>query len=398
MGAIIGIPLGYIMWAIYSVCKNYGLSLVIFTIISRLVQIPVSVKQQKSMAAMTAFQPKLDKLKKQYANNPQKLQEEQMKLYAEEDINPMASCLPLIFTMVFFYGIFDVVNKPLTHILHISNNAIEEMKKAAASMFEGNAGFSSRPQIYIIQALKNDPTIFDGVENVTSEVISKIQSFDNMLFGFIDVGAVPSSVFAEGHVWTAASTGLIMIPVITAVIQIIQTVYSTVRQKKMNPEAASQMAGMNLMLYLMPILFISAVYASPAGLGFYWICSSFVGLIQMIILNKVFTPEYVAKLVEKDKLKNKNKKRSSFTQKYQELLKEQMEQQSQQAQQVQQAGRSSARSSRSSDTGEDIKISRSQIKEYESQIIAEARRKQAEKYGDPNAANNKDQRQETERK
>ena len=62
---LIGLPLGYVMWAIYSVCKNYGLSLVIFTIISRLVQIPVSVKQQKSMAAMQAFQPKLEKLKKQ---------------------------------------------------------------------------------------------------------------------------------------------------------------------------------------------------------------------------------------------------------------------------------------------------------------------------------------------
>lgn len=381
---LIGLPLGYVMWAIYSVCKNYGLSLVIFTIISRLVQIPVSVKQQKSMAAMQAFQPKLEKLKKQYGNNPQKLQEEQMKLYAEEDINPMASCTPLIFTLFFFYGVFDVINRPLTHILHISSKAIEALKTAAAPLFEGNASFNQRPEIYIIQAMKDNPSMFDNVEGITSEIINKISTFDNMLFGFIDVGAVPSSVFEEGHVWTAASTGLILIPIITAVIQIIQTVYSTVRQKKMNPEAASQMAGMNLMLYLMPILFISAVYASPAGLGFYWICSSIVGLLQMIILNKVFTPEYVAKLVEKDRLKNKNKKRSSFAQKYQELLKEQLEQQA--------AASQGTGSSRKDIYSDDLKVTRSQIKEYESQVIAEARRRQAEKYGVAPDSDNRSER------
>lgn len=307
-----------------------------------------------------------------------------MKLYAEEDINPMASCTPLIFTLFFFYGVFDVINRPLTHILHISSKAIDALKTTAAPLFEGNASFNQRPEIYIIQAMKDNPSMFDNVEGITSEIINKISTFDNMLFGFIDVGAVPSSVFEEGHVWTAASTGLILIPIITAVIQIIQTVYSTVRQKKMNPEAASQMAGMNLMLYLMPILFISAVYASPAGLGFYWICSSIVGLLQMIILNKVFTPEYVAKLVEKDRLKNKNKKRSSFAQKYQELLKEQLEQQA--------AASQNTGSSRKDIYSDDLKVTRSQIKEYESQVIAEARRRQAEKYGVAPESDNRSER------
>lgn len=92
---LIGYPLGWIMWAVYALVKNYGVAILIFTFIVRLILFPLSVKQQKSTAAMAAFQPKLDKLKKQYANNPNKLQEEQMKLYAEENINPMASCLPM---------------------------------------------------------------------------------------------------------------------------------------------------------------------------------------------------------------------------------------------------------------------------------------------------------------
>ena len=105
---LIGYPLGWIMWAVYALVKNYGVAILIFTFIVRLILFPLSVKQQKSTAAMAAFQPKLDKLKKQYANNPNKLQEEQMKLYAEENINPMASCLPMFLQLFFLYGVFDV--------------------------------------------------------------------------------------------------------------------------------------------------------------------------------------------------------------------------------------------------------------------------------------------------
>ena len=154
---LIGYPLGWIMWAVYALVKNYGVAILIFTFIVRLILFPLSVKQQKSTAAMAAFQPKLDKLKKQYANNPNKLQEEQMKLYAEENINPMASCLPMFLQLFFLYGVFDVVYRPLYHILRISKQGIEALKTVAAPMFEGVNYFNSRPELYILQAVKDNP-------------------------------------------------------------------------------------------------------------------------------------------------------------------------------------------------------------------------------------------------
>ncbi|MBQ7783263.1 MAG: YidC/Oxa1 family membrane protein insertase, partial [Oscillospiraceae bacterium] len=147
---LIGIPLGWIMWAIYALFKNYGIAILLFTVAVRLLMIPISVKQQKSTAAISAIQPKLDKLKKQYANNPTKLQEEQMKLYAEDNINPMASCLPMIFQLIFLYGVFDVVYRPLTHILRISKDAITALTTVAAPLFEGNSYFNQRPELYIL--------------------------------------------------------------------------------------------------------------------------------------------------------------------------------------------------------------------------------------------------------
>jgi len=111
-----------------------------------------------------------------------------------------------------------------------------------------------------------------------------------------------------------------------------------------------------------------------------------VGFIQSIILNKVYTPEYVAKLIEKDKKKKKNQKKSGFMQKYNELLQEELKKQNA-------ASGNNSRINTSDfvkEDGEDIKLSKAQLKEYERKIIAEARRRQAEKYGDEYYEDDKD--------
>ena len=132
----IGSVLGLIMWLMYKIPPyNYALAIVLFTLVTKIILFPLSVKQQKSAAAMAAFQPKLEKLKKQYANNQQKLQEEQMKLYSEEGINPMASCLPLFIQFPILYGIFDVVYRPISHILRFSSDVIESARAITEKIF-----------------------------------------------------------------------------------------------------------------------------------------------------------------------------------------------------------------------------------------------------------------------
>ncbi len=383
---LIGYPLGWIMWAIYQLFKNYGIAIFLFTVVTRLVMFPLSVKQQKSSAAMAAFSPKLEKLKKQYANNPQKLQEEQMKLYAEEDINPMASCGSLIPQLLFLYGVFDVVYRPLTHILRLSKAEVEALKAIAAPLFEGNQNFNSRPEIFILQAVKDNAALFSGAEGISADILAKIAEFENKLFGLVDLGAVPNSLFNEGTVWNSAAIGLVLIPVLSGVFQLLMTFYTTAKQKKLNPEASAQMSSMNAMFYVLPIMSVWMAFSFPAGIGYYWICTTIVGFIQSIILNKIYTPEYVAKLIEKDKKKKKNKKKSGFMQKYNELLQEELKKQNA-------ASGNNSRINTSGvvkEDGEDIKLSKAQLKEYERKIIAEARRRQAEKYGDEYYEDDKD--------
>ncbi|MBD5141817.1 MAG: YidC/Oxa1 family membrane protein insertase [Ruminococcus sp.] len=388
MSKIIGFPLGLIMWLLYQITHNYAWSIVFFTIITKILLFPLSVKQQKSAAAMTAFQPKLEKLKKQYGNNQQKLQEEQMKLYAEEGINPMASCLPLFIQFPLLYGIFDVVYRPISHIIRAEDDVILKATEICRNIFTQNGGtvpayFNARPEIYIVKeiqnAVKNNTGAFDGLND--PEFVNSVAEFNNKLFGIVDLGDIPS---LHPEVWNAAAVILLMIPIMSGIIQLFMTIYSQIRNKKMNPDAPS-MAGMNVMLYVMPLFSVWIAFKYPAGIGFYWTMSSLFSCIQSMILYKIYTPEYVASLVEKDKAKRKKKARPNMMERYQQLMEEQMAQAQQQNGGKVPAKAGGIAVSSAADEEEDkpeVKISKAKQKEYERMIIREARRRQAEKYGE----------------
>lgn len=372
------------MWLLYQITHNYAWSIVFFTLVTKILLFPLSVKQQKSTAAMTAFQPKLEKLKKQYANNQQKLQEEQMKLYAEEGINPMSSCLPLLIQFPLLYGIFDVVYRPIYHILRAGQPAIDAATNIAREIFTRDGGkvptyFEYRPEIYIIKEVQKDPSAFAAMNEQFPGFVDKVADFNNKLFGIVDLGDMPS---LHPEVWNAAAIILLIIPIMSGVIQLGMTIYSQIRNKKMNPDAPN-MAGMNMMLYVMPLFSVWIAFRYPAGIGFYWTMSSLFSFVQSILLYKIYTPEYVASLVEKDKAKRKKKARPNMMERYQQLMEEQAAQNGGAKQAPARAGGIAVSSAADEeDDKPEVKLSKAKQKEYERMIIREARRRQAEKYGE----------------
>ncbi len=369
---IIGYPLGWIMWLAYQICHNYAWSIVIFTLITKIILFPISVKTQKNSAAMAAFSPKLEAIKKKYANNPQKMQEAQMELYEQENINPMSSCLPMVIQLLIVYGVLDVVYRPITHILRFGKDTIAQAADICRGLeqFQNSSSFESRPELYIMQTIKN-PEYAELFMNLPDNFYQKVSDFNNMLFGTVDLGSIPT---LHPAVWDASAVGLALIPILSGVFQLILSIYSNFRQKKLNPEAAKQMGSMNIMLYTMPIISVVFTFSFPAGVGFYWAISSLFSLFSTIILNKIYTPEYVQKLIEKDKLKNKKKKKSGMMERYRQMMEEQNGT-------VHTSG--NIVSSKSSDDDDSsINLSKSQQKEMERKLIAEKRKKIEEKYKD----------------
>ena len=254
------------MYVINQVVRNYGISIVLFTLVVKLLMFPASYNQQKNMALMQTINPKIAKLKKSFSNNPQKLQMEQSKLMQEEGINPYASCLPTIITMFVLMGVYRVVNRPLTHILHLKDQAGEAQTLLSAWLAEHDMTekyMSSRPELIIMQYADSHPEIFSSMNGF----VEKVKGFDNSILGIIDLGAQPS-LHPDGG-WTGTAIALAAIPFLSGLIQLFLTIYSQYHQKKTNPDAPN-MGGMTAMLYIMPIFSIVFAFSVPAGVGFYW--------------------------------------------------------------------------------------------------------------------------------
>ena len=364
----LGYPLGWIMWFIYKVVADYGIAIILFTLLSKIVLFPTAYKQQLSSVRMQSLNPRLAQLKKQYANNREMLAQEQQKLYKEEGVNPMGSCLPLIVTMILLYGILDVVYRPLTHILRIKDTVIDELKTIILNVKEwgiDEKALSSRPELTILKQVKDHSDVFLD-KGIDADTVDQITGFKNTFLG-IDLGQVPTIHPEDG--WTTAAIMLLMIPILSCVVQLLYSFYTQYKSKQLNPEM--QGAGfMKIMILLMPLFSLWLAFQVPAGVGFYWIWSSVFSFVQSFALYQYFTKERVEVINAKIKEKKKNKKPGMM-----QRMMDQQAQMKQQAQDATQAGRPDY-------NAETADMSKKDRNKYDRELIKEARRRMAEKYGE----------------
>ena len=116
MTKIIAIPLGYLLNGIYGLVNNYGLAIIILTLIIRLAILPLYSKQLKSTQQMQELQPKVNEIKAKYGKDQQKMNEKMQELYAEHKINPVAGCLPLLIQLPIIWGLFGLLRDPVAYI------------------------------------------------------------------------------------------------------------------------------------------------------------------------------------------------------------------------------------------------------------------------------------------
>lgn len=364
IGELLGKPLGWIMYWIYEVVNNYGFSIIIFTLLTKIILLPISYKQQLGTVRMQALNPKLSKLRKQYANNQQKLAEEQQKLYAEEGVNPMGSCLPLIISMIILYGVLDVVYRPLSHILRISSGTLEKAKDIieASGIAKGDKSFTSRPELSILKYVKENPDLFS---DMGSDFVDKVSNFKNTFLG-VDLGVIPT---IHPDTWSKAAVALVMIPIISGLVQLLFTIYSQYKSKQMNPDMPN-MGAMKIVMFVMPVFSVWLAFSVPAGVGFYWIWSSVFSFLQSFLLYAYFSPKRIEAINVKLKEKNKNKKPG--------LMQRMMDQQAEMLKQQEQ----DKKGGRADYNAETEGMSKSERNKYNRELINEARKRMAEKYGD----------------
>lgn len=275
--SIIGWPLGLIMAFLYKFINSYGLSLIIFTIIIKLVLLPLSVKQQKATAKMTAFKPRMDEIQKKYANNQELMNEELMKLYKEEGYSPTAGCLPMLIQLPILFGLIDVIYKPLKHVLRVPDALIQsglEILKGTGVQVSSYA-----PQISLISEIHKNPSAFETLP----DLVSKVESF-SLDFCGINLGQTPTFGFNL----------LILIPILAGITSFLVSFASMKNASAMAGENNPMQATSKVMMFMMPLMSLWIAFSVPAGVGMYWIISNILMLGQTILLNKIYNPVEMA--------------------------------------------------------------------------------------------------------
>ena len=292
LGYIICIPFAWLVRLLYNLTGSYGMAIILFTVVLKLILLPFQLKSKKSMMRMNRMNGKIQEIQKKYANNQVKMQEEMQKLYQEEGVSPMSGCLWSFLPLPILLALYSIMRQPITHLMMLSNDVVQElvakitamgvdmsgivmMKNGAAVVKDGVTQLQPYGQINLVKA----------VTEHYPEAAAGIDGWIDLDFNFIglDLAATPSSVLKTVSIqW--AIIGLILIPILAGLFQLLMSIY-TMKSQSQDGAAAGSMKGM---MYMMPLMSVYIGFIMPAALGIYWIAQSVFSLIQEVIMTKFF--------------------------------------------------------------------------------------------------------------
>ncbi len=290
IGYYLCVPFAFLLRWFYTLTGNYGVAIILFTLIVKLVMLPFQMKSKKSMVRMSRMQVQMKEIQTKYANNKQLQNEEIARLYEEQGVNPMGGCLWSFLPLPILIALYSILRKPITHFMMLGEEVVTAAKEALSAAgvslnLTGNA--AAYEQMFISQSV---------AENIP-EFINSHAGWINIDFSFLglNMGAVPwdarSTLLTAG--W--ASIGLFLIPVLSAALSYFQMKVTTMTQNQDEATAATN-KSMNL---LMPLMSLWIGFTMPAALGIYWVAQSVFSIIQEFLLGKFYTK----KLEEEENLR-----------------------------------------------------------------------------------------------
>ena len=256
---------GYLLeWLYNGIGQNYGLALILFTIILRIILLPLTIKQQKSMKKTTALQGKMQEIQFKYKNNPELMNKEIMELYKRENLSPFSGCISSIVQILIILSVFYLVSRPLTYMKKIDPGIIENYKNEISA--ENDGKISNYYEIEIIQKKAAQD------ENI------KV----NMDFLGLDLSKVPSQNMSDATVYIIP-----LLYVVSSIFSIRMTTGKTKKKEESNSSEPDMTQQMNKsMSYMMPIMAVSIAFVAPLGLALYWLVSNILMILERIVINK----------------------------------------------------------------------------------------------------------------
>ncbi len=312
---IIRIPIGYIIDFCYRIVPNYAVSLFLFALVMKILLFPFAIKQQKNMVKQATLRPKEEAIRKRYKGRPdkasqQKMQEEVMKLYQQENFNPMGGCLPMILQLVIVFALYAVVNSPLRYVCHVPAENIENISIEAAELYKEEKLETEGLSETTIKSLQ---TLADSIGEDGSTANAKVFTYDLELVNIIRIngvekfraeGMLDEDFTAEdlpdftlfGGLFDLSRTPSIshfnwlwLIPLLTFIF----TFGSMKLTRKFSyqpaaPEGGDAGLSMKMMDFMMPLMSTFFTFSVPAVIAVYWIYQNILSTVQQLVLKLMF--------------------------------------------------------------------------------------------------------------
>ncbi|MDR1061322.1 MAG: YidC/Oxa1 family membrane protein insertase [Clostridiales bacterium] len=279
---ILLVPLGKLMAFIYHYLsfENYGVAIVIFTILTKLALLPLTIKQYQGTANMQRLNPKLEELKRQYGSDKQRLNEETMKLYQQEKINPMGSCLPLLIQFPIIIALYNIITRPLQYMIGKSQEQITALKELYLRLSETTSAYVQ--DLQMLNFFKTSP---ESMKQAVSGGLLAETDLINMNFLGLDLSKTPT-YSTELLFGPDMSTylPLLLVPLVGVVSTYISSRVSMLANAQ---QAQTQQSSMNKTMMLMgPIMTLIFSFQLPAGVLIYWIAGYIIQIAQQLYINE----------------------------------------------------------------------------------------------------------------
>ena len=286
---------GYLLQLVYHLVNNYGLAIISFTVVIKILLLPLSIKQQRSMKKSAELNEKMKVLQFKYKNDPEKLNQEMMNLYKSENMSPFSGCLTSIVQFLLLISIFYLVRSPLTYMEKIPteniNNYVQQLKD------DGKTISQVYPEIDVIRDYE-----FLKEKNPEDENVEKANIQMNFLG--LDLSKIPQQNMSDYTVY--------IIPILYILSSFISIRMTTAMQEKKNKKKQEEkevkidgttgqelvpqeennemdavMQTNKMMSWMMPIMSISIAFVAPLGLALYWLVSNILMIAERLILDKI---------------------------------------------------------------------------------------------------------------
>ncbi len=275
-------PFGWLMMMLYEFAKNYGIAVILFAFIIKVILLPFMMKSKRNTMRSGRLAPKIKELEKKHGANKQQYQVELSKLYKEENFNPASGCLWSLIPFPIMLALYGAIRQPLTIMMGVAQQAIAKDGVIYNLLPSSLQAASTYSQIHQAEYISQHFSVFQGIAN--------LRQIDYSFLG-MNLGNTPQPDFLWKTNWSDPSIWvpgllLFLLPIVSGLL----AYFSSKISMKVNPTVGSQQQSMSKsMLLLMPLMSVYFAFIMPAAIGVYIIVSTLLQVVQDVILTKHYT-------------------------------------------------------------------------------------------------------------